>query len=150
MTVQLSAITFDEIYPIWSTYLWPDRLSDITPNSAMCFLEGYDSFNMERPPTFFAIFINGEIAGVNSGHMCKDLQYRSRGLFVFEKFRGKNLGRDLLLATIDQARKEDATMCWSYPRKSSWKSYLAAGFELASDWEGSETSDANAYCKIDL
>lgn len=105
---------------------------------------------MEKPPTFFAIFINGEIAGVNSGHMCKDLQYRSRGLFVFEKFRGKNLGRDLLLATIDQARKEDATMCWSYPRKSSWKSYLAAGFELASDWEGSETSDANAYCKIDL
>jgi len=71
MTVQLSAITFDEIYPIWSTYLWPDRLSDITPNSAMCFLEGYDSFNMEKPPTFFAIFINGEIAGVNSGHSAK-------------------------------------------------------------------------------
>jgi GNAT superfamily N-acetyltransferase len=150
MIAQLSVISFDEIYPIWRTHLWPDRLSDITPNSAMCFLEGYDFFNMETTPTFFAITVNGEIAGINSGHMCKDLQYRSRGLFVFEKFRGKNFGRDLLLATIDQAREEGADMCWSYPRKTSWKSYIAAGFELASGWESSETNDANAYCKIDF
>ena len=150
MTVQLSVITFDEIYPIWRDHLWPERSSDITPNSAMCFLEGYDLVNMETTPTFFSVMIDGEIAGVNSGHMCKDLQYRSRGLFVFEKFRGKNIGRDLLLATIDQARKESAVMCWSYPRKSSWKSYLAAGFELASVWKSSEITNANAYCKIDL
>jgi len=149
MTVQLSLITFDEIYPIWRNHLWPERSSDITPNSAMCFLEGYDWVNMETTPTFFAYKINGEIAGVNSGHMCKDLQYRSRGLFVFEKFRGKNIGRDLLLATIDQARKEDAAMCWSYPRDTSWKTYERAGFSLVSDFTPDETGN-NAFCKINL
>jgi GNAT superfamily N-acetyltransferase len=82
--------------------------------------------------------------------MCNDEQYRSRGLYVFEKFRGKGIGTILLKATIEQARTENAILCWSYPKQTSWKSYLAAGFELASEWESSETSDSNAYCKIDL
>jgi GNAT superfamily N-acetyltransferase len=69
---------------------------------------------------------------------------------VFEKFRGKGIGTILLKATIEQAIVEGAALCWSYPKQTSWKSYLAAGFELASDWEDSETSDANAYCKIDI
>jgi len=82
--------------------------------------------------------------------MCKDNHYRSRGLYVFPNFRGKGIGTILLKATIAQAMVESAVLCWSYPKKTSWKSYLAAGFELASDWGGSETSDANAYCKINL
>lgn len=106
--------------------------------------------NMATVPTFFAFIVDGEIAGVNSGHMCKDQQYRSRGLYVFDKFRGKGIGTLLLTATIDQAKKENALLCWSYPRKTSWKSYLHAGFELASDWEKSETSDDNSYCVIRL
>ena len=145
----ITTITFDEIYPIWRNHLWPDRLSDITSNSAMCFLEGYDLVNMETTPTFFAAMINEEIAGVNSGHMCKDLQYRSRGLFVFEKFRGNNIGKDLLLATIDQARKEGADMCWSYPRDTSWKTYERAGFSLVSEFTPDEMGN-NAFCKVNL
>jgi GNAT superfamily N-acetyltransferase len=146
----IKEITFDEILPIWRDYLWPNRKSSIDPNSAMCFLGGYELVNMDTMPTFFAYVIDGEIAGVNSGHMCKDQQYRSRGLYVFEKFRGKRIGTLLLTATIEQAKKEGAVLCWSYPKKTSRKSYLAAGFELSSDWEGSETSDSNAYCKVDL
>jgi GNAT superfamily N-acetyltransferase len=148
--VMIKTISFNEILPIWENYLWPNRQSNIDPNSAMCFLGEYDLVNMTTPPTFFAYVIDGEIAGVNSGHMCKEQQYRSRGLYVFEKFRGRGMGTLLLTATIEQAKAENAVLCWSYPKKTSWKSYLAAGFELASDWEGSETSDANAYCKIDL
>lgn len=146
----IKTITFDETLPIWEKYLWPERESSIDTTSAMCFLGGYDLVNMESMPTFFAYVIDGEIAGVNSGHMCKDQQYRSRGLYVFDKFRGKGIGTILLKATIEQAKKENAVLCWSYPRESSWKSYLHAGFELASDWEVSETSDANAYCKINI
>jgi GNAT superfamily N-acetyltransferase len=116
----------------------------------MCFLGGYDLVNMDPIPTFFAFIVDGEIAGVNSGHMCKDNHYRSRGLYVFPDFRGKGIGTILLKATIAQAKAETAVLCWSYPKKTSWKSYLAAGFKLASCWGGSETSDANAYCKIDL
>jgi GNAT superfamily N-acetyltransferase len=146
----ITTITFDEVLPIWEKHLWPERESSIDTTSAMCYLGGYNLVNMDSMPTFFAYVIDGEIAGVNSGHMCKDKQYRSRGLYVFGKFRGKGIGTLLLTATIEQAKKENAVLCWSYPRKTSWKSYLAAGFELASDWEMSETSEANAYCVIKL
>ena len=146
----IKKLMFNEVLPIWKNHLWPDRQSSIDPNSAMCFLGGYDLGNMDPIPTFFAFIVDGEIAGVNSGHMCNDKQYRSRGLYVFEKFRGKGIGTILLKATIEQAIVEGAALCWSYPRKTSWKSYLAAGFELASDWEKSETSDDNAYCVIRL
>jgi GNAT superfamily N-acetyltransferase len=149
MLAQLKLITFDEIYPIWANHLWPSRTSEITPNSAMCFLEGYDLVNMETIPAFFAYMIDGEIAGVNSGHMCKDLEYRSRGLFVFDKFRGKGIGIELLHATIDQARKEGAVMCWSYPRETSWKTYERAGFILVSDFKPDENGN-NAFCMIRL
>lgn len=143
----IKKITFAEILPIWRNHLWPDRTSDITPNSAMNFMEGYDLVNMNTQPTFFAYVIDGEIAGVNSGHMCKDHEYRSRGLFVFEKFRGKGLGTELLKATIDQAREEGAALCWSYPKDTSWNTYANAGFGLVSDFEVSETGN-NAYCMI--
>jgi len=146
----IKKLMFNEVLPIWKNHLWPNRQSSIDPNSAMCFLGGYDLVNMDPIPTFFAFIVDGEIAGVNSGHMCNDEQYRSRGLYVFEKFRGKGIGTILLKATIEQARTENAILCWSYPKQTSWKSYLAAGFELASEWESSETSDSNAYCKIDL
>ncbi len=146
----ITTITLDEVLPIWEKHLWPDRESSIDATSAMCYLGGYDLANMDSMPTFFAYVIDGEIAGVNSGHMCKEQQYRSRGLYVFDKFRGKGIGTLLLTATIEQAKKENAILCWSYPRKTSWKSYLAAGFELASDWEKSETSSDNAYCVIKL
>jgi GNAT superfamily N-acetyltransferase len=146
----ITTITFEEVLPIWRDHLWPERDSSIDSNSAMCYLGGYDLVNMQAHPTFFAYVIDGEMAGVNSGHLCKDNHYRSRGLYVFDKFRGKGIGTLLLTATIEQAKKENAVLCWSYPRKSSWKSYLSAGFELASDWEISETSDANAYCVIKL
>lgn len=146
----ITKITFDEISPIWENYLWSDRLGNIDPASAMCYLGGYDLNNLDPNPTFFAYVIDSEIAGVNSGHRTMNGGYRSRGLYVFEKFRGRGIGTILLNSTIEQAKIENSSMCWSYPRKSSWKSYLNAGFKLTSDWEVSETSDANAYCVIDF
>ena len=113
----------------------------------MCYLGGYDLVSMDSTPTFFAYMIDGEIAGVNSGHMCKDNEYRSRGLYVFEKFRGKGIGTALLKATIEQAVKEEAALCWSYPKDSSWNTYAKAGFMLASEFEISENG-TNAYCMM--
>ena len=141
----IETITFEEILPVWRNHLWPDRTSTIESNSAMCYKDGYDMFNMNTIPTFFACKINNEIAGVNSGHMCKDNHYRSRGLFVFEKFRGMGIGTKLLIATIEQGRKENAHMCWSYPRDTSWRTYSSAGFLLDGEFSISETGN-NAYC----
>lgn len=145
----IKEITFDEILPIWRDYLWPSRTSDITPTSAMHYMEGYDLINMSYTPTFFAYIINGEIAGVNSGHMCMNGRYRSRGLYVFERFRGKNIGTELLIATIEQARLEGANLCWSYPKDTSWKTYAKAGFKLDSEFEDGENGK-NAFCSIIL
>ena len=147
--MQLEKISFQQILPIWDNYLWPNRISEITPTSAMCYLGGYDLVNMDAMPTFFAYMIDGEIAGVNGGHMCNDNEYRSRGLYVFEKFRGKGIGTALLKATIEQAAKEEASLCWSYPKDSSWNTYARAGFVLASEFEISENG-TNAYCMIRL
>lgn len=142
----ISMISFKEIFPIWKNYLWPHRTSEITSNSAMCFCNGYDLYNMNTQSSFFGYFINDMLIGVNSGHMCKDLQYRSRGLFVFEAYRGLGIGKKLLGATINQAKLENAQMIWSYPRKTSWKTYESVGFKLVTEWQKSETSDDNAFC----
>lgn len=143
-------ISFDEILPIWKNDLWPNRVSEITPTSAMSFLGDYCYENMKGDPTFFGYFIDGNLVGVNSGHATKHNGYRSRGLYVSPSYRGYGIGIVLLKATIAQAKKEGAEMCWSYPKYSSWKTYQRARFRLASDWEKSETSDNNAYCKVDL
>ena len=87
--MQLEKISFYQIFPIWNNYLWPNRVSEITPTSAMCYLGGYDLVNMDSMPTFFAYVIDGEIAGVNSGHMCNNNEYRSRGLYVLKSLGGK-------------------------------------------------------------
>lgn len=142
-------ISFNTILPIWRDYLWPNRTSPIETNSAMTFKGGYELLNMATKPTFFAYMIDGNIAGVNSGHMCTNNEYRSRGLYVFDQYRGRGIGTKLLKATIAQAELEGARMCWSYPKDSSWKTYERAGFELASEFEVSENG-TNAYCVVRL
>ena len=102
-------------------------------------------FNMTTKPTFFACMIDNEIAGVNSGHMCDNLEYRSRGLFVFDRFRGKGIGTRLLRITLEQGRSEEAVLCWSYPRDTSRGIYGNAGFKLVSEFEVGESGN-NAYC----
>jgi GNAT superfamily N-acetyltransferase len=142
-------IDYNDIYPIWKFHLWPDRKSRIEPTSAMVYKDGYDVKNLYQTPIFFAYIIDDNIAGVNSGHLCSDDSYRSRGLFVFDKYRKKGIGTELLLATIEQAKKSNASMIWSYPRSNSWTTYERAGFTLTSSWEEGE-SGLNAYCRLDF
>lgn len=141
----IQQISFEEILPIWSNYLWPNRKSAIEPTSAMNYLGGYDLENMKYEPIFLAYKSYDRIIGVNSGHMCINNSYRSRGLYVFPEFRGNKIGIKLLKATIEQGCKKYADFCWSYPKFSSWSTYKNAGFELSSSWGQSEL-DTNAYC----
>jgi GNAT superfamily N-acetyltransferase len=142
----ITHISFEEILPIWRNFLWPNRTSSIDSHSAMNFKGGYDLGNMKTVPTFFAYIVDNKIAGINSGHMCQDNSYRSRGLWVFPEYQGNQIGKQILMATIQQGVSEGADYVWSYPKDTSWKTYNSAGFELASDWENSETG-TNAYCK---
>ena len=134
------------IHEIWKNELWPYRQSKIEPTSAMIYLGGHNIHNMDFKPCFLGYYTAENLVGVNSGHLCADNSYRSRGLWVSPEFRKKGYAKQLLEQTIEQAIKDKADFIWSYPRKSSWKTYLSVGFELSSDWQNSETSNANAYC----
>lgn len=142
-------IDFSTIYNYWSNYLWLDRKSKIEPTSAMRFLGGYDLKNLDFEPTFFGFIVDNNVVGVNSGHKCMDNGYRSRGLFVLPEFRGRKIGVELLVATINQGIKEQCTYVWSYPKLNSWGTYQKAGFSLSSNFEQSELG-LNAYCKKDI
>jgi GNAT superfamily N-acetyltransferase len=143
------ALQFDTIFSIWNTELWPNRVSKIETHSAMMFDGSICMENFDFEPSFFGFEIDGEIVGVNSGHMCADRGYRSRGLWVYPPYRKKGIGRALLMATINQGRKENAEYVWSLPRQASWSVYESAGFILLTDWLETETG-LNAYCRLDL
>jgi GNAT superfamily N-acetyltransferase len=144
--IMITKISYEDIFTIWKNNLWPTRTSPIESHSSMIFLGGYDIKNKQYPATFFGYLDDNNIIAVNSGHRCHDNSYRSRGLYVMPEYRNLGIGRKLLLATISQANEEGCDFIWSYPKKSSWRTYAAAGFELASEWHDSEL-DVNAYCK---
>lgn len=137
--------TFDIVLNIWKNHLWTERKSEIDSHSAMLINGGYELKNFDFPATFFVYKENDIIMGCNSGHMCYDKSYRSRGLFVFPDYRKKGIGYKLLEATVLQGLKERADLIWSYPKLESWPTYNKAGFELLSNWVESETG-TNAYC----
>lgn len=143
----IEQVEYDVVYNVWINNLWPDRKSPIEKHSAMLMGDQYDLKNYEYEPTFFIVKDNGTIVGCNSGHKCCDDTYRSRGLYVFPDYRKKGYGKKLLLATINQGRKENSDAVWSYPRYESWSTYKSAGFELISEWREGETG-TNAYCKL--
>ena len=96
---------------------------------------------MEFTPTFWGAFYNDKLVGVNSGHMCIDKLYRSRGLFVFPEYRGFGIGQKLLMKTIAQAIHEKAIVCWSYPKNTAERSYhmqnfLSQGHSFNFQYEG--------------
>ena len=133
------------INKIWTEHLWPNRISKIEPHSAMLLDRTYDIKNFDYTATYFLYQVDGKIAGCNSGHKCSDNTYRSRGLYVFPEYRKQGIGKELLVATILQGKKENCNLVWSYPRYESWTTYKSAGFELISEWAESETG-INAYC----
>lgn len=141
--------SFEEIYKIWLDYLWPNRISKIESHSAMMLDKTYNLENFKYKATYFFYMLDTKVVGCNSGHMCADNTYRSRGLYVFSEYRNRGIGQKLLEKTIHQGQKEKSTLVWSYPRKSSWSSYKNAGFTLINDWEISELGH-NAYCKLTL
>lgn len=140
-------IDWEAIRSIWEQELWPGR-KDIEPQSAMLYLSGHDMTNFTLPTLYLGYFEGGVLKGVNSGHECGDGSYRSRGLWVHPELRGHGIGTELLKITIEKGRERNL-FCWSFPRKTSWTVYSKAGFSLTSDWQSSDTSSANAFCKLE-
>lgn len=145
--IDIREISFEDIGPIWADELWPGR-ELLEPVSAMLFNGGHDMTHFELPVRYIGVFEKDSIVAVNSGHMCADNSYRSRGLWVNPTARGRGYGVELLRTTITDGLLMGCSFCWSLPRKTSWVTYAMAGFKLTSDWGPSDTSEANAYCRF--
>lgn len=152
----VQSITFEEINSIWSTKLWPNRVSKIETHSAMTwpptnFGKPYSMEVFTYPATFLGIYDNNKLIAVNSGHLTNKHEYRSRGLWVDPEYRGQKLAQQILLATIDQAKKETRGLIWSIPRLTALPAYEKVGFKTVGDVvdEGMEFGP-NIYCYIDI
>jgi GNAT superfamily N-acetyltransferase len=144
----ITEVNYTVIEPIWNKYLWPGRkkYGDV---SGMQYMGGYHTDVYIRfIPLFFAYYVDGEIVGVNSGHCSTSDHFRSRGLYVFEKYRKMGIGTSLLKHTIQAARDEGCSMCWSLPRQSALSTYLSAGFVQTSEFVETETSEQNCFVMI--
>jgi len=145
----IHTIDFDIISAVWKQQLWTNRKSEICPMSSMQFLGGTDMSIYEKyVPSFWAVFDNDNIIGVNSGFATADTRYRSRGIWVDPDYRNKGIAQ-LLFGQIDkQAKQENKSVCWSIPRKTALPAYEKAGYVKCSDWfnEGMEFGP-NCYVK---
>jgi len=132
----IKEIDFETIHLAWKKELWSDR-EDIRPVSSMTYNRKYDMTVYDLSisnPIYLGYYVNDVLVGVNSGHIVGNREYRSRGLWVDEKFRGQNIGKQLLISVIDQGKIQNSLYTWSLPRKQSLYAYLSAGFEKTSKW----------------
>ena len=146
-------LNFKTIESIWSTKLWPSRTSAIESHSAMTWpFEGNpDSIDMDifnYPATFWGVYLDNKLVGVNSGHKTTDEQYRSRGIWVNPEYRKRGVAQMLFLMTAHQAKIEGCEMLWSIPRKTALPAYTKYGFQTVGDYIVTETSEANIYVKL--
>lgn len=126
----IEKIDWEDIKMVWERDLWPGR-EDIRPMSSMLWEGGYDVSIYERyQPCYFAYIAEGEIAGVNSGHQTCSESFRSRGLFVYPKYRGQGLAQKLLEAVIEKSIESECRFTWSFPKKTASTVYHNAGYTI--------------------
>ena len=135
-------ITYSDILPCWKK-LWAREKYD--PFVKMCYKNISCKVIQKPKVTFFGLIDNEEIVGCNSGFINNIIEekvyYRSRGLYIDSKYRGKGYSKLLLNSTFNQAKLENADYCWSLPKKSALKAYTSIGFIQTSefsDWEFGE------------
>lgn len=125
--------SYEFIKPFWQL-LWPKR-TDIKPMSSLKIDLSYDlDIYKKYKPIFWALMNNNTCCGVVSGHQTSEENFRTRGLYIDARYRGRGLSRKLLEQPIEEARALKLNKLWSLPRKNSFYAYNKVGFDKASDW----------------
>lgn len=151
MTISIKTIDFETIKSVWETKLWPNRQSPIETHSAMTFImsrHNHDAIDMNifnYNPTFLGCFVDDKLVGVNSGHKTYEGEYRSRGLWVDDEYRGMGLAQNLFKVLEFVAANEQCSIMWSIPRLTALPSYQRFGFYKMGYFIKTETADANVY-----
>ena len=130
--IKVRRTDFTEVQPVWGTRLWDSRYK-FEPTSALLFLGGYDAaIATKYTPCFLVAEVNGKMAGVGSCHATSEAHYRVRGLYIFEEFRGMNVGTGLLEAMIEEARLSSRDFLWAAPRVHNVGLFRKLGFKTYS------------------
>jgi len=138
--LELRVVGFEEVFPVWSERLWPNRASPIRPVSPIQVNLQYDASILQYPPFFFGLYRHQKLIGTISGYQTNETLFRSRGLYLDPLVRGNNLSQILFTAVTERALMLGLSEIWTLPRKSSWHAYERFGFYRESDWfsEGME------------
>lgn len=143
----LKRINFEQIKPIWNI-LWKDRKQE--PFSSMTMKGDFDSKIKDIYKfSAFGVYESGKLIGVNAGHKSAQLEYRTRGLWVAQDYRGNGVAQMLFTKLEEQAKAEGARWLWSFPRLSSLPAYMRAGYKSYGDPEKAEF-EQNVRAKKDL
>ena len=87
MKHNVKKIEWKDVLPIWKNHLWKDRKSKIKPTNGLNPSGYYDVQIEYYIPTFFGVFNNNNLIGVNSGHATSKYNYRSRGIYILPEYR---------------------------------------------------------------
>jgi GNAT superfamily N-acetyltransferase len=128
---KVAEISEETLMEIWKNHLWKDRQDPIRYMSSMKFAGGYDlHIYYNYRPSFLGLFYESQLVGCNSCHRTSETQMRSRGLFIFPEYRGRD-GSQLLFAAVEEkAREQNCSWIWSYPKHEALNVYLKFGFTV--------------------
>lgn len=141
----LQECDFQTVLPVWRDMLWPGR-TDIQPMSSMQWkAENDPNIYFRFKPRFCCIYVNDQLAGVNSCHMTSDQLMRSRGIYVFPRWRGRGFSTMLLGFVDDNALALGCSRVWSFPRIESMFAYAKHGYRIASREFDSGPFGPNVY-----
>lgn len=123
-------IDYETILKVWAEDdMWGKVHTDRIPKEYQTF--DYDGLHSDEAgyPIYYAFFDGDEICGVNSYSHVNYEQCRSRGLYVYPKYRGKGIATKLLRYAIHQ-NEGMYDFIWSLPRVGSESAYKNAGFDV--------------------
>ena len=156
--MNIKRVKFETIQDIWYEEDMWGQLAYAHPISSMLYLNGVNKKIQDLKysnPIFYAYIIDRKIAGVNSYHKVNEDQCRSRGLYVYPKYRKNNIGVELLKYAIEQNKDAGYKFIWSMPRSTAIETYKKAGYVITSDVfshlpNGEKTLYQNCFCKFDF
>jgi len=127
--VKIIETDWSEIKPVWSKFLWPLKTANqITSTSSMVFLGGYNLDIKKNRPSFWIARCDDVVVGTISGFKTSPNQFRSRGIWVADSYRGQGISFKLFEVVEARALEYNCNSIWSYPRVSALPAYLKFGF----------------------
>jgi GNAT superfamily N-acetyltransferase len=133
-TIKITETDWTEIRPVWIKFLWSLKPKDTVASiSSMKFLGGYNSEIKKNRPYFWIMKHQHQVVGTISGFITGSSEFRSRGIWIADDYRGQGISSRLFQTVQDRATELGCCSIWSYPRLSALPAYQKFGFNVVGD-----------------